>query len=124
MLCSASGTICPLAMKKIKTMDRDGGMTKRIKLEDVQTNAAASLTNQGKETVGGDMGVGKLDTFPNAKTPNDFWYWLPPDQPVRDNDVICGRGGESNNYVGNKKFRIVIKDRKVSSLEKTPIPGV
>jgi hypothetical protein len=42
----------------------------------------------------------------------DFWYWLPPDDKVGEWDVLCGRGGESNNYIGNKKYRKVVNARK------------
>jgi hypothetical protein len=99
--------------------DGDRGISKRIKLEGLQSCAVAPLSNQGKKSVGVEAGDISLVTVDNKETPNDFWYWLPPDHPVRDNDVICGRGGESNNYVGNKKFRIVIKDRKVSFVGST-----
>jgi hypothetical protein len=44
--------------------------------------------------------------------PPDFWYWLPT-KDIGDWDVLCGRGGESNNYLGNKRYRNIIKDRKV-----------
>jgi hypothetical protein len=45
--------------------------------------------------------------------PPDFWYWLPPGElPPGDWDVLCGRGGESNNFVGNKKYRKIVNERK------------
>jgi hypothetical protein len=46
--------------------------------------------------------------------PQDFWFWLPEGQTAGQLDVLCGRGGESNHSVGNKRFRQIIKDRKVS----------
>ncbi|KAG7338602.1 hypothetical protein IV203_029776 [Nitzschia inconspicua] len=57
--------------------------------------------------------AGTAETSNGQGTPKDFWYWLPENQSVGDWDVLCGRGGESNNYVGNKKYRIVIKEKKV-----------
>jgi len=33
---------------------------------------------------------------------------------VRDNDVLCGRGGQSNHHPGNKRFREVISEMKVT----------
>jgi len=33
-------------------------------------------------------------------------------EDVRDNDIICGRGGRSNNHVGNKKYRQVVAEMK------------
>jgi hypothetical protein len=44
--------------------------------------------------------------------PPDFWYWLPPGEITGDWDVLCGRGGESNNFVGNKKYRKIVNERK------------
>jgi hypothetical protein len=46
------------------------------------------------------------------QTPQDFWYWLPAGEVIGDWDVLCGRGGESNNFVGNKKYRRVVNERK------------
>lgn len=49
----------------------------------------------------------------NFKAPPDFWYWLPPgESSLGEWDVLCGRGGESNNFVGNKKYRRVVNERK------------
>eukprot|EP00538_Stauroneis_constricta_P013221 CAMPEP_0119551236 /NCGR_PEP_ID=MMETSP1352-20130426/4542_1 /TAXON_ID=265584 /ORGANISM="Stauroneis constricta, Strain CCMP1120" /LENGTH=608 /DNA_ID=CAMNT_0007597257 /DNA_START=131 /DNA_END=1957 /DNA_ORIENTATION=+ len=45
-------------------------------------------------------------------TPPDFWYWLPIAEVLRDWDVLCGRGGESNNFVGNRRYRSLVNDRK------------
>mmetsp|Transcript_7000 Transcript_7000/g.14429 ORF Transcript_7000/g.14429 Transcript_7000/m.14429 type:complete len:302 (+) Transcript_7000:161-1066(+) len=44
--------------------------------------------------------------------PPDFWHWLPPGEKVGNWDVLCGRGGESNHYIGNKKYRKYIGERK------------
>eukprot|EP00934_Nitzschia_sp_Nitz4_P007780 Nitzschia sp. Nitz4//scaffold6_size259037//200548//201864//NITZ4_001107-RA/size259037-processed-gene-0.89-mRNA-1//-1//CDS//3329556992//7770//frame0 len=44
--------------------------------------------------------------------PPDFWYWLPSGETIGDWDVLCGRGGESNNFIGNKKYRKVVNERK------------
>jgi hypothetical protein len=44
--------------------------------------------------------------------PPDFWYWLQPDEKIGDWDVLCGRGGESNNFIGNKKYRSIVNERK------------
>lgn len=44
--------------------------------------------------------------------PPDFWYWLPTGESIGDWDVLCGRGGESNNFIGNKKYRRVVNERK------------
>ena len=46
------------------------------------------------------------------RPPPDFWYWLPPGDLIGDWDVLCGRGGESNNFVGNKKYRKVVNEKK------------
>jgi hypothetical protein len=46
------------------------------------------------------------------QAPQDFWYWLPAGEVIGDWDVLCGRGGESNNFVGNKKYRRVVNERK------------
>jgi hypothetical protein len=45
--------------------------------------------------------------------PPDFLEWFKPGEGIGDFDVLCGRGGESNNSVGNKRYRKVIKERKV-----------
>lgn len=44
--------------------------------------------------------------------PPDFWFWLPEGQEIGDWDVLCGRGGESNNLVGNKRVRGVGESRR------------
>ncbi len=44
--------------------------------------------------------------------PPDFWYWLPPGESVGEWDVLCGRGGESNNFIGNRKYRNMVNERK------------
>jgi hypothetical protein len=82
---------------EIQATEGAEGSAKKRKLEE-----GATAPEQGNTAVDGQG------------TPKDFWYWLPVNQPVGDWDVLCGRGGESNNYVGNKKYRIVIKERKVS----------
>jgi hypothetical protein len=37
---------------------------------------------------------------------------LQPDEKIGDWDVLCGRGGESNNFIGNKKYRSIVNERK------------
>lgn len=84
-----------------------------------EDEAAESISAEANKKIKVDDGTaqekGNAAEAGNGQgTPKDFLYWLPANQPVGDWDVLCGRGGESNNYVGNKKYRIVIKDRKVS----------
>jgi len=45
--------------------------------------------------------------------PPDFSHWMNPGEDIGDWDVLCGRGGESNNHVGNKRYRKVVDERKV-----------
>jgi len=44
--------------------------------------------------------------------PTDFWHWLPPGDNVGNWDVLCGRGGESNHFIGNKKYRKYVGEKK------------
>lgn len=44
--------------------------------------------------------------------PPDFWYWLSASETVGEWDVLCGRGGESNNFIGNRKYRKMVNERK------------
>lgn len=83
-----------------------------------EDEAAESISAEANKKIKLDDGTEEKGNAAEAGngqgTPKDFLHWLPATQPVGDWDVLCGRGGESNNYVGNKKYRIVIKDRKVS----------
>jgi hypothetical protein len=47
-----------------------------------------------------------------SNDPQDFWYWLNPGEATGEWDVLCGRGGESNNFIGNKKYRSIVNERK------------
>jgi hypothetical protein len=53
------------------------------------------------------------------KYPEDFWYWLPPGESVGEWDVLCGRGGETNNFIGNRKYRKIVNERKAAYREVT-----
>lgn len=53
----------------------------------------------------------KKKTIENGSPPG-FWRWLPLGDKVGNWDVICGRGGESNNFIGNKRYRQVVGERK------------
>mmetsp|Transcript_30680 Transcript_30680/g.40207 ORF Transcript_30680/g.40207 Transcript_30680/m.40207 type:complete len:192 (-) Transcript_30680:148-723(-) len=34
------------------------------------------------------------------------------DSSIQDNDVLCGRGGATNNHVGNKRYRSLVSDHQ------------
>eukprot|EP00586_Coscinodiscus_wailesii_P011149 CAMPEP_0172497426 /NCGR_PEP_ID=MMETSP1066-20121228/99719_1 /TAXON_ID=671091 /ORGANISM="Coscinodiscus wailesii, Strain CCMP2513" /LENGTH=121 /DNA_ID=CAMNT_0013270197 /DNA_START=217 /DNA_END=579 /DNA_ORIENTATION=- len=40
----------------------------------------------------------------------------PPIQEVSDDDVLCGRGGATNNHVGNRRFRQLVTSHQPTYL--------
>jgi len=48
----------------------------------------------------------------DGSNPPYFLYWLSPGESVGNWDVLCGRGGESNNYIGNIRYRKVVGEKK------------
>mmetsp|Transcript_9642 Transcript_9642/g.11118 ORF Transcript_9642/g.11118 Transcript_9642/m.11118 type:complete len:386 (-) Transcript_9642:194-1351(-) len=77
-------------------------------------NEVESKTNNGLTQVRTKKRkLNNPDTNFNSEPP-DFWHYLNPGEVIGDWDVLCGRGGESNNHVGNKKYRKVVDERKAA----------
>jgi hypothetical protein len=79
-------------------------------LQQQSTKPSEDAPKAGKRKSPGDSKKQKLDG--DGTDPPDFWYWLQPDEKIGDWDVLCGRGGESNNFIGNKKYRSIVNERK------------
>jgi len=54
------------------------------------------------------MSVSESTTTSMCQDPQEFV------DEVRDNDILCGRGGKSNHHPGNKKYRLVISRMKMN----------
>uniref|UniRef100_A0A7S4AL70 DUF6824 domain-containing protein n=1 Tax=Pseudo-nitzschia australis TaxID=44445 RepID=A0A7S4AL70_9STRA len=67
-----------------------------------RSNCSPNVVNQNNQQQQGGVSAG----------PPDFWHWLSPGEHVGNWDVICGRGGESNHFIGNKRYRKVVNERK------------
>ena len=92
-------------------------------LQEQQEGAQNNGKRKNSESEGGSQGVVRpqperakraknVDNSTSGDNPPDFWYWLQPNDKLGDWDVIAGRGGESNNAVGNKKYRNIVNQRK------------
>lgn len=77
------------------------------------TAATAEAAIQTIKTKKRKLNNNKTKTNINSNgDPPDFSHWMNPGEDIGDWDVLCGRGGESNNHVGNKRYRKVVDERK------------
>eukprot|EP00537_Pseudo-nitzschia_pungens_P005472 CAMPEP_0172362618 /NCGR_PEP_ID=MMETSP1060-20121228/6197_1 /TAXON_ID=37318 /ORGANISM="Pseudo-nitzschia pungens, Strain cf. cingulata" /LENGTH=522 /DNA_ID=CAMNT_0013085169 /DNA_START=374 /DNA_END=1942 /DNA_ORIENTATION=+ len=74
------------------------------------TTTTTSSARKRQRTTGGSKANSNPKTSVND--PPDFFHWLLPGETVGNWDVLCGRGGESNNFIGNKRYRKLIGERK------------
>ncbi|OEU16308.1 hypothetical protein FRACYDRAFT_238901 [Fragilariopsis cylindrus CCMP1102] len=98
-----------------------------VVLAEVAATATATATTTAEPVIGGTdnndiqaaktkkrkLNNDKNQTNNSNGDPPDFSHWMNPGEDIGDWDVLCGRGGESNNHVGNKRYRKVVDERKV-----------
>jgi hypothetical protein len=93
--------------------DPKGGSSKRAP-ESILPDGSPSKASKKRQRKTTEASPQKSSTQqPSSyQHPPDFWYWLSPGESVGEWDVLCGRGGESNNFIGNRKYRKMVNERK------------
>jgi hypothetical protein len=68
---------------------------------------AARLTRESSDAMS-TCDSSAASICPDSQHPKEFV------QEVRENDILCGRGGKSNHHPGNKKYRLVVSKMKMN----------